>query len=411
MTLQRISGTRIEAVDVLRGFTLFGIALIHFVEQYYAGPRPESVATHGGNEIADGIAEAFVSIFIMGKFFMIFSFLFGLSFFIQLSGSDSRNNFLGRFAWRLVILLVIGTVHHVHYRGDILSIYAILGFALLLLYKLPDKALIIVALLLVFNAPSIIVRAVQVIVPPETNIFNQDQEALLAYYTVVKTGSYFEILKANLDAFVFKMQFQVWSGRLYITLGLFLLGIYAGRKGLLEHLSMKVQVFKKAIRYALWSILACIVIALIFFGGSQLLKLQVAQPVMWLAGGMLMDVFNASLALIYVCWLVILFNKERWRNRLMVFYSVGRMGLTTYLMQTIFGTLIFFSFGLGLLFELGAFFTLLIGLAVFIIQIFFSNLWLKYYNYGPVEWLWRSLTLFKVQPMARTRMVRPDVVN
>jgi len=85
----------------------------------------------------------------------------------------------------------------------------------------------------------------------------------------------------------------------------------------------------------------------------------------------------------------------------MQLYALGRMGLTTYLMQTLFGFFVFFSMGLGLLGTMGALPCLLIGLAVYGFQIFFSQWWLKNFRFGPVEWLWRSLTYFKLQPMRK----------
>jgi uncharacterized protein len=99
---------------------------------------------------------------------MIFSFLFGMSFFIQLDKSDGSPKFLFRFAWRLMVLFLIGFVHHLHYRGDILTIYAVLGFGLLICYKLPDKFLLMLALLLVLNLPTIITRTSEVISPSAT---------------------------------------------------------------------------------------------------------------------------------------------------------------------------------------------------------------------------------------------------
>lgn len=130
---------RIEVIDVLRGFTLLGIILVHFTEQYYAGQPPKVHENYGAHNLADMIVLGFIGIFISGKFFMIFSFLFGMSFFIQLDKSDDSPAFLFRFAWRLIVLFIIGLVHHLHYRGDILTIYAVLGFGLLLCHKLPDK--------------------------------------------------------------------------------------------------------------------------------------------------------------------------------------------------------------------------------------------------------------------------------
>src|SRR5688572_31131447 len=154
---------RIEAIDVLRGFTLLGIILVHMVEQYYAGAWPEQYAQATTQTLADQITSGFVGIFISGKFFMIFSFLFGLSFFIQLSKSDSEKNFLARFTWRLVILFIIGFIHHLHYRGDILSIYALLGLSMLVFYRLPDKYLLALALFLILDIPAVFTRAANAI--------------------------------------------------------------------------------------------------------------------------------------------------------------------------------------------------------------------------------------------------------
>ena len=390
---------RIEAIDVLRGFTLFGIILVHMVEQYYAGQWPDQQAPT--QTLADNITSGFVGIFIIGKFYMIFSFLFGLSFFIQFSKSDSGKNFLARYTWRLIILFVIGFIHHLHYRGDILTIYAMLGLVMLVFYRLPDNYLLALAVFLVLNIPSVITRGVNVLFPTDNeNPFgNADQEALLTYYNTLKSGSYVEILRANFNEFGGKMQFQMWSGRIYITLGLFLLGIYAGRKNVFGKLQENIPLFKKAMRYALFTILGAIVFALIIFGGTALLKIEMPQALQWLIGGFVSDLFNTALAVIYVSWILLLFQKEKWHRYLIYLYPVGKMGLTTYLMQTLFGTLIFFSYGLGLLGDIGAFTSLMLAIFLFAVQIVFARYWFKVFNYGPVEWLWRNLTYFKIQPI------------
>jgi uncharacterized protein len=390
---------RIEIIDVLRGFTLLGIILVHFTEQYYAGQPPKAHENFGAHNLVDMIVLGFIGIFISGKFFMIFSFLFGMSFFIQLDKSDGSPKFLFRFAWRLIVLFLIGFIHHLHYRGDILTIYAVLGFGLLLCFTLPDKFLLVLALLLVVNLPSIITRTVEVISPStsSSSIFSPEQKPLEIYFDTLKSGSYFEILQANLHEFKSKFEFQIESGRLYITLGLFLLGLYAGRKKVFENAPF----FKKLIRYGLWTLLGCVVfagaMALIIF----LAKVEMTMPLQFLLGGSVYDVFNAALAAIYVGLIVTLFQKEKWKKRLMDFYEVGRMGLTTYLMQALIGTLLLFSFGLDLLGEYGAGVWALISLFVFFLQIVFSKWWLSRFQLGPVEWLWRSLTYLKVQHLKR----------
>src|SRR5258706_8281880 len=186
-----LKDTRIEIIDILRGFALLGIIMVHFTEQYYAGQPPEIHADMTAKNLADQIVLGLIGFFVQGKFFMIFSFLFGLSFFIQLDKSSGSPSFLLRFAWRLTVLFAIGFVHHLHYRGDILTIYAILGLGLLLCYKLPDKALLVVALFLVFNIPSLGVRLYQAILHVEGNaIFSSDQKQLQLYFDTVKSGSY-----------------------------------------------------------------------------------------------------------------------------------------------------------------------------------------------------------------------------
>ncbi len=393
---------RIEIIDILRGFALLGIIIVHFTEQYYAGRAPDSEVNFGAKNIADNIVQAFSDIFVQGKFFMIFSFLFGLSFFIQLDKSSGSPSFLLRFAWRLLVLFAIGFVHHLHYRGDILTIYAVLGFGLLLCYKLPDKALLIIALFLVFNLPSVGVRLYQAIFHVEGNsIFSSDQKELQLYFDTLKSGSYLSILKANFHEFGFKFDFQVSSGRIYITLGLFLLGLYAGRKNFFEKWEEQRDRLNKHSRISLWTIRGCIIFSLTIIGGMQLAGITLNQQFQWAIGGLVYDVFNTCLATFYVMGILLLFRKEKWKPRLMQLYALGRMGLTTYLMQTLFGFFIFFSMGFRLLGTTGALPCLLIGLAVYIFQIFFSQWWLKNFRFGPVEWLWRSLTYFKLQPMKK----------
>lgn len=406
-SISKSNSGRIEAIDVLRGFTLLGIILVHMVEQYYAGAWPEEHSRATTATIADQITAGFVGIFISGKFFMIFSFLFGLSFFIQFSKSDSEKNFLARFTWRLVILFIIGFIHHLHYRGDILSIYALLGFSMLVFYRLPDKYLLALALFLILDIPAVITRAGNAIFfPSDTNPFGAwDNQAILNYYNTLKSGTYLEILRANFYEFMPKMNFQVISGRLYITLGLFLLGIYAGRKNLFGKLEENIPLLKKGMRYSLFAILGAIVFALIIFGGAQLLKITFNQSVQWLIGGFVMDIFNAALAVIYLAGILLLFQKEKWQKRLMNLYPVGRMGLTTYLMQTLFGVFIFHSYGLGLLADIGAFYTFLIAIALFAFQIIFAKYWFTRFSFGPIEWIWRNLTYLKIHSILLPKTV------
>jgi uncharacterized protein len=131
-----------------------------------------------------------------------------------------------------------------------------------------------------------------------------------------------------------------------------------------------------------------------------------------LAGLTIFSFFNTFLAVVYVTGFILLYQIEKWKGRLMHFYDAGRMGLTTYLMQAFFGVLIFSTLGFGLVAKVGASISFVIAVAIFILQIFLSKFWMKHFYYGPIEWLWRSLTNFKLQPLMKARIdpyrVAPD---
>lgn len=399
--------SRIEIIDILRGFSLFGIILVHFTEQYYAGQAPASIGSIGQHSIADNIIQGIIFLLISGKFFMIFSFLFGLSFAIQINGKS--NTFLIRYFWRIVLLFGIGFLHHVNYRGDILTIYAVLGVGMILLARVPKKILWILVWILVLDFPAVVTRSVEAIqapveqgpnrIPPPEEVAKAKADSinLETYYKTVKSGSYNEVLKANLDEFKFKMEFQVMSGRIYITFGLFLLGVLAGRARFFETFHEKIPTLRRLRKVAWFTLVGCIVAA-VGLGALQ----NIVPQILWPIGGLIYDIFNAALAFIYIITLLILFQQDKWKSRLMHLNAVGRMGLTTYLTQTILGTALFFGWGFGLLNVLPVWATALIAIAIYFGQMKFSDWWLNKYHYGIFEWIWRCATYGRLFPLRKS---------
>ena len=108
-----------------------------------------------------------------------------------------------------------------------------------------------------------------------------------------------------------------------------------------------------------------------------------------------------ALSLGYVCAIVLLSHEARWRERLRRFGSVGRMALTNYLLQSVIGTLLFYSYGLGWFGRAGAAILLIPTVLIFAAQVWFSVWWLNRFRFGPAEWAWRSLTYGKLQPLLR----------
>ena len=143
------SGGRITVIDALRGFSLIGICLIHAMQHFGAMGTMTPQPLFPWEGTLDEIFRWFINYLVFGKFFIIFSCLFGLSFFIQMDRAAQKGiDFRPRFLWRLALLLVIGFLHGLLVRVDILLVYALLGFVLVLMYKWPTKLLVGITLFL-----------------------------------------------------------------------------------------------------------------------------------------------------------------------------------------------------------------------------------------------------------------------
>ncbi|GAB3896823.1 DUF418 domain-containing protein [Spirosoma agri] len=398
-------GVRIQVVDALRGFALFGILLVHSAQWFAAGALPGDVYQLHASGPANGVAQTIVGLFFDGKFYTFFSFLFGLSFALMLTRSqDSPTVFYLRFAWRLVILGAIGFLHHLQWRGDILSIYALLGFLMLPFGKAANKFILTMALLLVMNIPTRLGSVyTELINPPDKAQPQADQKTVendpKTYYNILKNGSYGDLVNFNLNAFDDKMRFQVESGRLYITLGFFLLGLYAGRKRLFQQLADNRSFFRKLTRYSGFTVLGITAIGaglMVLYGNAQ--QPPKAIELLFMT---LFDSHSALMTVFYISGLTLLFQRQSWNGVVSSLALVGKMALTSYVLQTLIGTFLFFSYGFHLLAEIDLWVAALLTIPIFIVQVLFSQWWLSRFRYGPLEWLWRSLTYGKAQSMLR----------
>jgi len=396
--------SRVPLIDGLRGFALLGIILAHYIGWHSGWSLPQEVSKPYQSDVLSQIIWTFDGILVTGKFFAFFSFLFGVSFGLMLlRTNEKRGAFFARFAWRITILGGIGFLHHLHWRGDILSIYAVVGFGLLLFANLPDRWLLGVAIVLIINIPARFQDAYMSLNHIDTGalwgtIF--DDAGNKRYLALIRAGEYFPFLKDNLDAFPKKMEFQVLSGRLYITLGFFLLGFWFARKQLLQQFEEHRKLFRKVLIYSASTVGVLVLIGV----GLQLSGAFSKALPMWLSALLttLYDLMNACMVMVYVAGVSFLLSKKSWRSILSSLAMIGKMALTSYLTQTLLGWFIFFGFGLNLLGKVSPATGYLIGIIVFLGQIAFSRWWLSHFHYGPVEWLWRSLTYFKIQPFLKS---------
>lgn len=399
-TTMLASGGRITVIDALRGFSLIGICLIHAMQHFGAMGTMAPQAMFPWEGPLDEVFRWLINYLVFGKFFIIFSCLFGLSFFIQMDRAAQKGlDFRPRFLWRLVLLLVIGYVHGLIVRVDILLIYALLGFILVLMYKWPTKILVGITLFLFLGGASlvsVVYKSLSEPAPAVEQVQRAPERVVPRQAGPRRVPTFSETVKNNAwDGLVGKMSFQVSSGRLYLTLGLFILGFIVGRIRLFERLDE----FRN--RMNRWTLLALAGVGLLYVARSYL------PPVAWgeVSFNSWMNSTSTNLInlLTAYLWVIVVmeayrFQKVQWSMAPLVSY--GRMGLTNYIVQSVVGVFIFSGFGLDLSY-LGITLSVLLCLTYTCVQIGFSHYWLKSFRYGPLEWLWRTGTYMKWQPLKR----------
>lgn len=395
--------TRIQVVDSLRGIALFGILLMHAKGWFDGGALPPWVEQINSSA-ADKIVNTVINLLISNKFYTLFSFLFGLSFALMAMRSKLPERFfLRRFMWRLIVLGMIGYLHNLHWRGDILFIYVIGGFALIPFRKIKLSVVLICALCLIINLPtqikSIYTQTTSFQASMARRVTEQAayDKTVDANFEVFKQGSYWEVAKVNLSDFASKLRYQFVGGHIFITLGFFLLGLYAGRRKLFEHIENHLPFFYSLCRY---SALATAVL----YPARIMLKIFLPPAFFdryYFVYDLLVDSSNSTFTIFYIAVLTLLFFRYSQNFLVVRLASVGKTALTNYVSQSIFGTLIFYGYGLGLMAEVSSATAVALCMPIFVFQLFLSHWWMTRFRYGPLEWVWRSLTLLSAQPFRR----------
>ena len=385
---------RIEILDVLRGLAVCGILIGNM--QWFSGYglMPPSMARQ--SPFADQLTHFLVHFFVEGKFYSIFSFLFGFGFALQIARAEERGDLKASlFKRRLFWLLVIGLLHaYLLWSGDILSIYALMGFVLILFRKKTNSALLkwAFALLAIPILTYLLLYILFVAFVPPGAVAKLDAAQIDFWNTTVRNvpqSSYLQIITGyNLNMIVGRYASLILEMRLPKLLAMFLLGSYAYRRGFFQNLSSHQPFIRRVLVYGL--ILGVVGnVAFAALAGAE----AVFPPSPAGIVGVISYAFGVpALALGFIALVATLWQKAAWRRLLAWLAPVGRMALTNYLMQTVICVFIFYGYGFGQFGRFGATKATLIALAIFLFQIFVSALWLKYFAYGPMEWIWRQLT-------------------
>jgi uncharacterized protein len=355
----------------------------------------------------------FIALLVEGKFFSLFSFLFGLGFALQMGRAEARGvRFFPLYRRRLLVLLLIGLAHALFLgEGDILHVYAVLGFVLLLFRARSPRTIVrwaIIALLI----PILFWAAVGFHRGQQRNRPERVAERRAAAeqaFRAVSQATYGEMTAKNAERL-----YRRWTRpgfylgtvpRYYL---MFLLGLYAGRRRIFEDLPAHLPFIRKVMWWGLglgivgglgWVLMVVLhreVSNIQLYNLSQLSKLPF--PTAFL-GVVLVVIQRPALCLFYASSIILLAQRAAWKKCLAPLAAVGRMALSNYLFQSLVFTTFFYSYGLGLYGKLGPALLSVLSVFIFALQILLSRWWLRRFRFGPAEWLWRTLTYGKLQPM------------
>jgi uncharacterized protein len=385
---------RYEFLDVLRGAALFGIVTANMILYSLYLYLPEAAMTGMSTWPADRVLDFLELTLIEGKFFTIFSVLFGIGFSVLLTRAKAKaTGFYGFFLRRMLFLYLIGVAHAVlFWHADILQFYALCGALLLPFVTVRNRTIALFAVLALI-APALIDVAGGIpegtFSGPRATLFERFGFTRDARINIWTTGSPSDIVRLNLSSWFGQLDYVITSGMIFKIYGCFLLGFLAGRNEIHKHLPHYRPIIRKVAFFGIAAgIPLNVLYAMMFTSESWLHTLTDTVAILPLSAG-----YASLLCLMWMGSKNAILSKY--------FAPVGRMALTNYVGQSVICTLIFYGTGLGLGGTVGPTLYLPIGFVVYLVQIATSRLWLSRFQFGPLEWLWRMLTYGAWVPLTK----------
>jgi uncharacterized protein len=420
---------RLFAVDVLRGFALLGILAMNIVDFGWGMAAYGNPLRGAGFEGTDRAVWFFNHLVFEAKMMTIFSMLFGAGLVMMDQRALARGaRVRGVYYRRILWLLVIGAVHaYLIWDGDILVMYAETGLLLYLFRNKTPRTLIIVGistmmilvpLVLGFGAAFDYMKAATARVEAQTkagqkpsprdqrlhdiwtkNIqenvmpspeqqataWNKELAAYRGGYVGIVKHRAFQVLMAQTFGFLVAGLFFAAS-RMLVGMGLMKLGVFSAQR------SRRFYLWMASLGYGLG-------LPLMVFDALQLIRHAFSVDYQ-LHGGVLYNVFGSlvvALGHVGLLMLIVQSGALGWLTRRLA--AVGRMALSNYLTHSLVCTTIFYGYGFGLFGQINRTGLAAIVLVIWTVQLIISPIWLKHFRFGPAEWLWRSLTYWRLQPM------------
>ncbi|AGK52686.1 DUF418 domain-containing protein [Bacillus sp. 1NLA3E] len=373
---------RIVAIDIIRGISIFGIFLVNMMSFHspllYVDPHTR---WHQGLE---KYTYRFIDVFAEGSFYPLFALLFGYSFVLFREKVVGQGmNFTVLALRRLFFLLVVGIIHAFFiWHGDILIQYSILGFIFIFFVTLPERSLLSSGLYL-YGVP---VLFLQIWLFVSTWFMNKDMtnqfdpRAVQHSLHIYQQGTISEITKMRITDWMVTNNTGNIPFLLVSIFPLFLIGAGFAKQKLLERSFKRIS----QMMYLMLSLGLMFKFVPYLFEGNPW-----AQYTQESIGGL-------CLAIFYGAAIIKITQHEKMTKWLSPIAAVGRMSISNYLFQSIISTCIFYSYGFGFYGKISLFSGTILVIIIFIGQIITSNLWLKRFSVGPVEWIWRCFTYMKV---------------
>lgn len=385
MTATQPRHERVDVADVLRGFAVMAIILIHAIEHFnfYSFPPTDGQSAwinFTDRAIWDGIFFLFA-----GKAYAIFALLFGFSFFIQHDNQRLRGrDFRARFCWRLLLLLLIGQINAAFFTGEVLVLYALVGFVLVATCKLSTRTLLILAAICVAQ-PVSIYQTIRAALDPTYTIVTLNTSAYwAATFAAQSSGTFWETVKVNLVEGQIASLAWAWDhGRVFQTAGLFMAGMLIGRQGwFLRHNLHR------------WGPVLAAAICGFFplYGLNNMVGGFIDNPnILTPLGIILSSLANLCFMLMLVSGIIFAYYKTNGLSRVLDrLRPYGRMSMTNYVTQGIIGSVLYYHWGLFL--QVGITGSELIGIAIFLVQYWICCIWVRHHSHGPLEYFWRKAT-------------------
>ena len=375
-----------KVVDALRGFAVMAILLVHNLEHFIFPVYPES-SPEWLSILDAGVFNAVFSLFA-GKSYAIFALLFGFTFYIQSHNQQLKGKDFGyRFLWRLVLLAGFATLNAAFFpAGDVLLLFVVVGIILFIVRKWSDKAILITAILFSLQPIEWFHYIMSLFNPaytlPDLNVGAMYSE--VADYT--KNGTFWEFLIGNVTLGQKASLFwAIGAGRFLQTAGLFLFGLYIGRKELFVTSESHLKFWTKAL-----------IIAAISFAPLYSLKEQIMQSdssLIQQTVGTAFDMWQKfAFTIVLIASFILLYQKAKFQKTVSNLRFYGKMSLTNYITQSIMGAIIYFPFGFYLAPYCGYTLSLIIGIILFLLQVQFCKWWLSKHKQGPLETIWHKWT-------------------